>query len=45
MHDFSGIAVDTILKFALGRKSMDNVTVVMIGFDNLKHKLFPSQAL
>jgi len=36
VHDFSGIAVDTIFKFALGRKTMDNITVVTIGFDNFK---------
>lgn len=40
VHEFCGLAVDTILKFSLGRKTMDNITVVMIGFDNIKRHLF-----
>lgn len=40
MHEFSGLAVDTVLKFGLFRKTMDNITVVIIGFDNLKNSLF-----
>lgn len=41
VHEFGGLVVDNLLKFSLCRKSMDNVTVVLIGFDNFKSSLFP----
>jgi hypothetical protein len=31
------------MKLALGRKTLDNITVVMIGFDSLKEKIFPNK--
>ena len=43
MHEFSGRAVDTVLKFGLFRKTMDNITVVIIGFDNLKKSIFQTE--
>jgi len=43
VHEFSGLAVDTVLKFGLLRKTMDNITVVIIGFDNLKKGLFQTE--
>lgn len=39
VHQQCGVAVDTVLKNALFRKSLDNVTVVMIAFANYKKLL------
>jgi hypothetical protein len=33
VHEFCGLGVDNVLKYSLVKKSFDNVTVVMIGFD------------
>lgn len=40
MHEFCGTAVDTVFRFSFARKTTDNITVVVIGFDNLKRQLF-----
>ena len=37
VHKLCGMGVEYILKNALLRRSLDNVTVVVIGFTNLKH--------
>jgi hypothetical protein len=34
------MGVDYILKNSLLRRSLDNVTVVIIGFSNFKHTVF-----
>jgi hypothetical protein len=44
VHEFAGKAVETLLRFTLYKKSMDNITVVMIGFDALKRRLFTQKA-
>ena len=40
VHQQSGLAVESILKNALYRQSLDNVTVVMIAFQNFKRTVF-----
>lgn len=35
-----GMGVEYILKNSLLRRSLDNVTVVLIGFNNFKHAVF-----
>ena len=40
VHQQCGLAVESVLKNALYRQSLDNVTVVMIGFQNFKRKVF-----
>lgn len=40
MHEFSGKSVENIMKLSVSRKTLDNITVVMIGFDNLERILF-----
>jgi len=37
------MGVEYILKNSLLRRSLDNVTVVVIGFSNLKHEVFGHQ--
>ena len=32
VHDFTGKAIENVMKLSLQRKSFDNVTVVMLGF-------------
>ena len=36
----SGLGVEYILKNSLLRRTLDNVTVVLISFSNFKHKVF-----
>lgn len=36
VHQFSGLGVESILKNSLMRQSLDNVTVVMVAFQNFK---------
>jgi hypothetical protein len=40
IHKQSGMAVEYILKNSLLRRTLDNVTVVMIAFSNFKHAVF-----
>ena len=40
VHKQSGMGVEYILKNTLLRRSVDNVTVVMIAFNNFKHAAF-----
>ena len=40
IHKQSGVAVEYILKNALLRRTLDNVTVVLIAFNNFKHAVF-----
>ena len=35
-----GMGVEYVLKNSLLRRSLDNVTVVIIGFSNFKHSVF-----
>ena len=37
------MGVEYILKNSLLRRSLDNVTVVVVGFSNLKHEVFGHQ--
>lgn len=40
VHQQCGLAVESVLKNSLYRQSLDNVTVVMIAFQNFKRKVF-----
>jgi|TARA_B110000305_G_scaffold183971_1_gene204391 hypothetical protein len=40
VHQQTGLAVESVLKNSLYRQSLDNVTVVMIGFQNFKRQVF-----
>ncbi len=40
VHKQSGLGVEYVLKNALLRRTLDNVTVVMISFANFKHVAF-----
>lgn len=40
IHKQTGMAVEYILKNSLLRRTLDNVTVVMISFKNFKHSCF-----
>lgn len=40
IHKQSGLGVEYILKNSLLRRTLDNVTVVMISFNNFKHAVF-----
>ena len=44
VHKMCGMGVEYILKNSLLRRSLDNVTVVIIGFSNFKHQVFGHQA-
>lgn len=44
IHQLCGLGVDYILKNSLLRRSLDNVTVVVIGFSNFKYSEFGSEA-
>jgi len=41
IHQLSGEAVDAIMKGSIIRKTLDNITVVMISFEGFKNKFFP----
>jgi hypothetical protein len=43
IHYQCGISVDMIIKSSLMRKTLDNVTCVMIAFENFQNFLFPSK--
>ena len=43
VHKMCGMGVEYILKNSLLRRSLDNVTVVVIGFSNFKHTVFGYQ--
>lgn len=45
IHQMSGMAVEYILKNSLLRRSLDNVTVVIVSFSNFKHTIFGHQPL
>ena len=40
VHKLCGMGVDYILKNSLLRRSLDNVTVVIIAFSHFKHTVF-----
>ena len=44
VHKQSGMGVEYILKNSLLRRTLDNVTVVMISFSNFKHACFGSSS-
>lgn len=41
MHQFTGLAAESIIKNALMRQTLDNVTAVMIAFQNFEEALKP----
>ena len=43
MHEFSGRAVENMMKDSLVHKSLDNVTAVMICFKNFQRTIFPKK--
>jgi hypothetical protein len=40
IHKICGMGVEYVMKNSLLRRSLDNVTVVVIGFSNFKHTVF-----
>ena len=40
VHQLSGLGVDYLVKNSLLRRSLDNVTVVLVAFRNFKHSVF-----
>jgi hypothetical protein len=40
VHKMCGMGVEYILKNSLLRRSLDNVTVVIVAFSNFKHSVF-----
>lgn len=43
VHKMCGMGVEYILKNSLLRRSLDNVTVVIVAFSNFKHTVFGHQ--
>jgi len=43
VHHQCGIAVENILTESINRRTLDNITVVMICFQNFQQKLFPQE--
>jgi len=43
LHQQCSFAIDSIIKNALLRRSLDNVTAVMIAFENFKEHVFPKR--
>lgn len=43
IHHQCGLGVENILREAINRRTLDNITVVMIAFKNFKQKLFPDE--
>ena len=41
LHEFNAKATENLMRDAFLKKSLDNITVVMVSFKNLKSKLFP----
>ena len=41
VHEFCGLAAESIIKYSIFKRTQDNVTVVMIGLENLERTLFP----
>ena len=41
IHQQCGLAVEQILRESITRRTLDNITVVVIGFKNFKQSLFP----
>eukprot|EP00357_Protocruzia_adherens_P036468 CAMPEP_0115009442 /NCGR_PEP_ID=MMETSP0216-20121206/22621_1 /TAXON_ID=223996 /ORGANISM="Protocruzia adherens, Strain Boccale" /LENGTH=166 /DNA_ID=CAMNT_0002377263 /DNA_START=315 /DNA_END=815 /DNA_ORIENTATION=+ len=44
IHQQAGLGVETVMKTALAKRTLDNITVVLIGFSNFKKRLFSSSA-
>jgi len=44
IHQTCANAVETIMKTAISKRTVDNITVVMIGFSSFKYLLFPKRA-
>jgi len=43
IHQQCGLGVEGIMRESLVRRTLDNITVVMISLKNFKHKLFPRE--
>ena len=41
IHELAGESADNIMKSSIIKKTLDNITVVMIVFENFKNKFFP----
>ena len=44
IHEQCGLGVESILSESINRKTLDNITVLMICFKNFKQKLFPKNS-
>ena len=42
LHQLCGFSIETVLKNSLYRRSLDNVTVLMVAFSNFKRAAFPN---
>jgi protein phosphatase PTC2/3 len=45
IHKICGMGVEYVMKNSLLRRSLDNVTVVVIGFSNFKHTVFGHESI
>jgi len=43
VHHQCGVAIENIMSESINRRTLDNITVVMISFKNFKQKLFPEE--
>jgi hypothetical protein len=39
VHEFGAFAIENVMKYSLHRRTLDNITVVLVGFQNLKRNL------
>lgn len=39
IHEFGALAIENVMKCSFFRRTLDNITVVLIGFSNLKRNL------
>lgn len=43
VHHQCGVAIENIMRESINRRTLDNITVVMICFQNFKQRLFPEE--
>ena len=41
IHELAGQSADVVMRSSVQRKTLDNITVVMICFENFKKRFFP----
>lgn len=45
IHEFCGLAVENVINLSVYRKTLDNITVVMLGLEGLEKRLYPGRGL